>query len=116
MKELELNSLKKYYGNEVILDDLSGLSWTRRSHYYMNYYLFNYAFCISVATNVASKILDGDKKMLDKYLKFLKKGSDVDVIDTFKIIDVDLEDKNVYENAIKYFDSMVDKLKELLGD
>ena len=116
MKELELNSLKKYYGKEIKLDDLSGLSWVRRSHYYMNYYLFNYAFCISVATNVASKILDGDKKMLDKYLKFLKKGSDVDVIDTFKIIDVDLEDKNVYENAIKYFDSMVDKLKELIGD
>ena len=116
MKELEMNSLKKYYGKEIKLDDLSGLSWVRRSHYYMNYYLFNYAFCISVATNVASKILDDDKEMLDKYLKFLKTGSNVDVVDVFKIIDVDLEDKNVYENAIKYFDSMVNKLEELIGD
>ena len=80
----------------------------------MNYYLFNYAFCISVATNVATKILDGNKDMLDKYLKFLKTGSDTDVLDVFKIIDIDLEDKCVYENAIKYFDSMVNKLDKLI--
>lgn len=114
MKELELESLKKYYSDKVILDELSGLSWIRRSHYYMNYYLFNYAFCISVATNVATKILDGNKDMLDKYLKFLKTGSDTDVLDVFKIIDIDLEDKCVYENAIKYFDSMVSRLDELI--
>lgn len=114
MKGLEIESLKKYYGDKVILDELSGLSWIRRSHYYMNYYLFNYTFCISVATNVATKILDGNKDMLDKYLKFLKTGSDVDVLDVFKIIDIDLEDKCVYENAIKYFDSMVNKLNDLI--
>ena len=114
MKELDLESLKTFYGDRVILDELSGLSWIRRSHYYMNYYLFNYAFCISVATNVATKILDGNKDMLDKYLKFLKTGSDTDVLDVFKIIDIDLEDKCVYENAIKYFDSMVNKLDKLI--
>ena len=116
MVKLELNSLKKYYGDVVTLDNLSGLSWVRRNHFYMNYYLFDYAFCISVATNVASKILDGDKEILDKYLKFLKAGSDLDVVDIFKIIDVNLEDKSVYKNAIKYFDSMVNKLEELIGD
>ena len=114
MKELELDSLKKYYGNIVELDNLSGLSWIRRSHYYMNYYLFNYAFCISVATNVAKEIIDGNSDMLDKYLKFLKTGSNIDIIDVFKIIDIDLENKKVYENAIKYFDSMIEKLEELI--
>ena len=114
MVDLELESLKKYYGNVVCLDDLSGLSWIRRSHYYMNYYLFNYAFCISVATNVAKEIIDGNSDMLDKYLKFLKTGSNIDIIDVFKIIDIDLENKKVYENAIKYFDSMIEKLEELI--
>ena len=114
MSELTLNSLKKYYGDEVELDCYSNISWCRRSHYYMNYYLYNYAFCISVATNVASKIIDGDKDMLSKYLKFLKTGSDYDVSQIFKIIDIDLEDEKVYENAIKYFDTMVERLETLI--
>lgn len=114
MNELTLDSLKKYYGSEVELDCYSDISWCRRNHYYMNYYLYNYAFCISVATNVASKIIDGDKDMLSKYLKFLKTGSDHDVSDIFKIIDIDLEDERVYENAIKYFDTMVERLETLI--
>ena len=114
MNELDTNSHKKYYGNVVEFDQNSGLSWVRRSHYYMNYYLFNYAFCISVATNVAQEILNGNKDMLNKYLKFLKTGGDVDVAQVFKIIDIDLEDENVYKKAIKYFDDMISNLEKIL--
>lgn len=114
MNELDINSVKKYYGDVVEYDEYSCLSWVRRSHYYMNYYLFNYAFCISIATNVASEILNGNKNILDKYLKFLKTGSDVDVAQVFKIIDIDLEDENVYKNAIEYFDNMLSTLESLL--
>ena len=114
MNDLDKKSLDKYYGNIVEFDEHSGISWVRRSHYYMNYYLFNYAFCISIATNVATEILNGNKEMLDNYLKFLKTGGDIDVIDVFKIINIDLEDENVYKNAIKYFDNMLSILENLL--
>ncbi len=114
MINLDRTSLKKYYGDIIKFDDWSGLSWIRRSHYYMNYYLFNYAFCIVVASNIALEISNGNEKMLDKYLKFLKTGSDVDIIDAFKIINIDLEDEKIYENAIKYFDEKVNQLEQLL--
>ena len=114
MNDLTLKGLKKYYGKSVQMDEYSSYSWMRRSHYYMNYYLFNYAFCISVASSVAKKILDGDEEMLDKYIEFLKTGSDVDPMDVFKILDVDLTKKEVYENAIKYFDEMVAELEKLI--
>ena len=64
-------NLKKYYGDEVILEDLDDCSWILRSHFYMNYYLYNYAFCISIASYVSSEILNGNKQMLDNYMKFL---------------------------------------------
>ena len=113
MNELDLNSLKKYYGNEVVLDKYSNTGWIRRSHYYMNYYLFNYAFCISVASFVASKILDNDKDMLDKYIKFISLGSDTYPLDAFKVLGVDLTSKDVYIDAIKYYDSLLDKFEEI---
>lgn len=101
------SSLAKYYGPAVKLDKYVENGWITRSHYYMFFYLFSYAICVSVASNVASKILKGDKEMLEKYLNFLKTGSDAWPHEAFKVLGIDLEDKSVYENAIKYFDELI---------
>ena len=113
MNKLTLDSLSKYYGDAVILDENSNTSWMNRSHYYMFFYLYSYAICISVASNVAKEILAGNKEMLDNYMKFLSTGSNIDNMDTFKILGVDIESKEVYENAIKYFDELIDKFNEI---
>ena len=109
-------SLKKYYGSVIKTDKYVSNGWITRSHYYMQFYLYSYAICISVATNIASKIIDGDKKMLENYLEFLKTGSDKWPKDAFAILGIDLEDSNVYENAITYFDNLIDKYYEILGE
>ena len=106
-------SLKKYYGPAVKIDKYAKNKWITRSHYYMHFYLYSYAICISVASSVASKILAGDKEMLDNYLKFLKCGSDKWPSEAFAILGVSLEDKNVYEEAIKYFASLIDKFRAI---
>ena len=113
MDKLTIDSLSKYYGNSVILDESSNTSWMTRSHFYNFFYLYSYAICISVASNVAKEILAGNKEMLDNYIKFLSTGSDVDTMETFKILGVDLESKDVYENAIKYFDELIDKFNKI---
>ena len=106
-------SLKKFYGNAVKCDKYAKNSWVTRSHYYMNFYLYSYAICISVATNVASKILAGDKDMLDNYYKFMKLGSDKWPSEAFEVLGVDLESPKVYENAINYFNGLIKKFEEI---
>ena len=113
MDKLTIDALSKYYGNSVELDENSNTSWMNRSHYYMFFYLYSYAICISVASNVAKEILAGNKEMLDNYIKFLSTGSNVDNLDTFKILGVDIESKDVYINAIKYFEELIDKFNEI---
>ena len=108
LNDLSYNSLIKYYGDSVAPDEGFKNGWITRGHYYMNFYLYSYAICVSVACSVASKIMNGDKDMLSKYIAFLKVGSDVWPMDAFKVLGIDLEDKSVYEDAIKYFDSLID--------
>ena len=110
------DSLKKYYGKNVETDDYIGSSWISRSHYYMTFYLYSYAISISVATSLANKILNNDKKALNNYIEFLKCGSNMWPQDTFKILGVDLEDKKVYEEACKYLDRLIDKYYEVLAE
>lgn len=116
MNKISMDSFKLYYGDEIKIDDLVTTDWIRRSHYYMNFYLYSYAICISVACNVASKILNNDQEMLNKYLDFLKVGSDKTPKEAFDVLGIDLEDKKVYENAISYFDSLVEKYNEIFNE
>lgn len=114
MDHLSMESLKLYYGEEVKLDDLVTTDWSKRSHYYANFYLYSYAICISVACSIASKIIEGDKETLENYLKFLRVGSDKSPQEAFQVLGINLEDKKVYEEAIDYFDSLIEKYNKIL--
>ena len=113
MNDLTKKYMDNLYGNEVISDSYSYLSWLRRSHYYMFFYLYSYAICVSVASYVASEILNGNKDLLDKYIKFLSIGCDVWPTDAFKVLGVDLTKPDVYEKAIKYYDDLLDKFENI---
>lgn len=114
LDEATLKSLAKYYGNEIKFDENAKNSWVTCSHYYMDFYLYNYAICMSIAATLASKILSGDKKVLDNYIEFLKVGIDKLPKEAFEVLGIDLEDKDVYETSIKYFDSLIDKYNNIL--
>ena len=109
MDKLTYDSLTKYYGKSVKYDDKIRNSWVTRSHYYMNFYLYSYAICVSVACSVASRILKGDKEMLENYIAFLKTGSDKWPVEAYKILGIDLSSPKVYCDAIDYFDHLVEQ-------
>ncbi len=113
LNQLCYDSLTKYYGNSVSYDRDIQNSWITRSHYFMNFYLYSYAVCISVASMVASRVLEGDQEFLNRYLEFLKVGSDKRPKEAYQILGVDLEDEKVYEEAIHYFDSLLDQFEKI---
>lgn len=113
---LNEKSLLKFYPFDQLESEYEKGTWITRSHYYMFYYLFSYAICVSVASYVSGKILSNDKDMLDKYIKFLKAGSENSISDIFKILDIDLEDKSVYMNAISNFDLLLDEFNKLYNE
>ena len=112
---LQMQSLlNKFQGNSVKHDKYSKLMWAIRSHYYMTYYLFSYAISVSVAINVAYRIINKENGILDKYYKFLSTGTNVDPIDTYKILDIDIEKEDVYLSGIEYFNKQLDKYEKIL--
>lgn len=113
MNELTKEYIDNLQGKEVEQDQYSYLSWIRRSHYYMFFYLYSYSICISVASFLASEILNGNKEVLEKYKKFLSIGCNVWPIDAFKTLGIDLTKKDVYEKAIKYYENLLDKFETI---
>lgn len=116
MDNLVKKSYKKYFGKYVVIDKNIKNSWITRSHYYNDFYLYSYAISICVATSIAQKILNGNQEVLENYLNYLCVGGDKWTHETFTILGIDLEDASVYENAIHYFDSLVEQFENLYFD
>ncbi len=110
------NLIKKYFKDEVVESNEIMYEWSRIPHFYRPYYVYKYATGISSAIYIAKHILEdgknNERKYIEKYLDMLKSGGSKLSQDTLKIAGVDLEDKNVYKEAISY---MNDKITELEG-
>ena len=108
--------IKKYFKDEVVESNEIMYEWSRIPHFYRPYYVYKYATGISSAIYIAKHILEDEKnnerEYIEKYLDMLKSGGSKLSQDTLKIAGVDLEDKNVYKEAINY---MNDKITELEG-
>jgi len=108
----ELN--KKYYGDTIEYSKYTKYMWTRRSHYFIPWYLYKYATCICGATYFASKILKKDESALEAYKNFLKCGLDKFPNDILLENGIDLTKNEIYDELFAYYESLLNKLKELI--
>jgi len=95
---------QKYYGDDVVSDEEIGKEWARIPHFYMNYYVYQYATGYSAATTLANNILNGEEGAVDRYLNFLKAGSSDDPIEVLKKAVVDMTSKEPILSALDVFE------------
>ncbi|ALX48633.1 oligoendopeptidase F [Lentibacillus amyloliquefaciens] len=105
---------KKYYGEDVVSDEEIGKEWARIPHFYMNYYVYQYATGYSAATTLANNILNGEEGAVDRYLDFLKAGSSDYPIEVLKKAGVDMTAKAPILSALDVFEEKLNEMEELL--
>ena len=103
---------KVYFGNDVVIDDEIRYEWERIPHFYYNFYVYKYATGLSAAASIVTRLLDGSLNPND-YINFLKCGRSKNPIDSLKLAGVDLSKKEVVNNAIDMFSSIIDEFEKL---
>ncbi|WP_423364475.1 oligoendopeptidase F [Mycoplasma sp. P36-A1] len=94
---------KLYFGKDIILDENIKYEWSRIPHFYYDYYVYQYATSFSISLNIVDRILNNEKGIIDKYIKFLSLGDSVYPIDALKEIDIDLSTSKVFDSAMKKY-------------
>ncbi|MEX1012674.1 MAG: oligoendopeptidase F [Waddliaceae bacterium] len=113
LKEEYYKLNQKYFGKDVVVDQVSAIEWARIPHFYYNFYVYQYATGVSAALDLSHQVQStGDSS---GYLKFLKGGSHQYPLDLLKTAGVDLRSKQPILSAIQTFDSMVDELENSLS-
>jgi len=109
--------LKKYHGedkNIIKIDKMYANEWSRIPHFYYDFYVFQYSTSFISAVILSTRILNGDKEQLDKYMELLKSGGSDYPVDLLKKAGIDLTDGECYKDAFKQFSEYLEELKSLL--
>lgn len=114
LNEIYYNLNKKYFGENMIIDEEIKYEWARIPHFYTDFYVYKYATGISAAISIATKILKQGEPFVKRYIEMLKQGCSKKSIDLLKMVDVDLEGTAIYEDAIAFYNEKINELEKLI--
>lgn len=111
---LYLALLKAYYGPGVTIDPGYGIEWADIQHFYFNFYVYQYAVCVSASAFFADRVLAGAPTARDAYLTMLKAGGSANPVELIRTAGVDLTSPAPYRALVAKFDRTLDELEKLV--
>jgi oligoendopeptidase F len=123
LSEVYLGLLREYYGDAqgiCRVKDLYGVEWAYIQHFYMDFYVFQYATSIIGSSAIATEMRaeEAAKKPVtrqrDACLRMLAAGSSKDPIDELKDAGVDLTTPGPFGAAMKEMNGIMDQMEKLL--
>ena len=106
----------EYYGPEITMDEYVGYSCYYIPHFYYNYYVYKYTLGMTVALAIVSRLLNGDEKQKEAYLRFLKSGGSKDPVDLLKDALVNPLEDQLYDDAFHYFETILNEFENIVLD
>ena len=106
----------EYYGKDIVVDDYIDVEWARIPHFYMNFYVYQYATGYSAAIALSNKILKEGESAVKDYLNFLSSGCSDDPVSLLKKAGVDMSTAQPIKEALEVFGSLLDELEKLLEE
>ena len=104
---------EKYFGKDMVIDEEIAYEWARIPHFYMPFYVYQYATGFSAAVAIATKIINGDKEVLHGYREFLKGGSSMHPIELLSLCKIDMSKPDVIQDALNVFGSLIEDFKKI---
>lgn len=111
---LKLN--EKYFGKNVVVDELIKYEWMRVPHFYYNFYVYKYSIGLSCATYIVENILNKKEGAVENYLKFLSSGNSDYPAEVLKIAGIDVSKPEVISSATQMFDKLITEFEKELGE
>ena len=102
-----------YFGPDMVVDDQIAVEWARIPHFYMDYYVFQYATGYSAAIALSRKILSEGESAVNDYLTFLSGGCSKSPIDLLKGAGVDMTSPEPVDQALQLFGELLDEMEAL---
>lgn len=105
---------RDYFGKDIDVDEFISTEWSRIPHFYMFYYVFQYATGFMSAVALSQKILKGTDEDRKAYLDYLKAGESEYPIDVLKKAGVDMTNKDSMQKAMDVARKALEDLRDAI--
>ncbi len=116
LSEIYYDLNKRYHGAGTVSDEVIAIEWARIPHFYSSFYVYKYATGIAAATALAQQIVDEGQPAVDRYLRFLSRGSSAYSIDLLRDAGVDMTSAEPVKQALDVFGGHLTEMEQLLTE
>jgi oligoendopeptidase F len=110
--------LRRYHGHDqgvVRIPDEYAVEWAYIPHFYMNYYVYQYATSLAASTQLAREVMDGKPGAKDRYLGLLKAGGSRYPYELLKDAGVDLASPAPYRALEAQMNWAMDEIEKIVA-
>ena len=106
-------TLQKFWGDAVEIDDDAALTWMRQPHYYMGLYSYTYSAGLTVATQVCRRIETEGQCAVEDWKKVLSAGSTKDPAQLAALAGIDITTEKPLLDTIEYIGELISEIEAL---
>jgi oligoendopeptidase F len=118
LAKLYLETTRKYYGDAqgiCKVDDYVANEWSIVPHFYLDYYVFQYATSFMASEALAAKVKAGDANAKERYLRFLHAGGSKYAVDLLRDAGVDMTTDEPLDLTIGRMNRVMDDMESVLA-
>jgi oligoendopeptidase F len=113
LNRLKRETLEKFWGNSVRINEGAELTWMRQPHYYKGLHSYNYSAGLTIATEVSKRVLNEGQSALDDWMEVLKTGGTKSPVELAKMAGVDITTETPLLNTIEHIGNLIDEIIKL---
>lgn len=113
LHQLKRETLEKFWGDAVQLQEGAELTWMRQPHYYMGLYPYTYSAGLTIATEVSRRIMNEGEKAVEDWRQVLKAGGTKTPLELARMAGVDISTEKPLLNTIEYIGQLIDEIIRL---
>jgi oligoendopeptidase F len=113
-----LDLLQAYHGTDqgvVTIDPAYALEWAYIPHFYLNFYVFQYATSIAASSMFTERLMAGAPGASEAMVDMLRRGGSAYPHDMFVEAGVDLASPAPYQTLLSRMDAVMDEMEAILA-
>jgi oligoendopeptidase F len=113
--EIYLKILKAYYEPAVKIDDLYAIEWAYIPHFFRDFYVYQYATCVSASAFFSDRTLAGGARERESYLDVLRAGGSDYPVAVIERAGLDMTSPAPYQALVAKFNRTLDQIEAELA-